>query len=165
MSTEKASSAEARKLKLGRIKYYQKRYRGSNLSVDAGGYMAQASAMAGELIGDISEARLTSRKPVALEVYESQTQPGDLVGVPIMEATDDSLDITWADKGRRGKVGMGKLLTDRQTAIPEQSRMVIELYPDQDAALGNVVGMRMKGAQFLPKKKGKSRKKTDETKN
>ncbi|HEY3365764.1 MAG TPA: hypothetical protein VGK74_11975 [Symbiobacteriaceae bacterium] len=160
MSTESTKTAETRKLKLGAIKYYQKVYRGSHISVKAGRYMGRASAMGGELIGDVSEAHGRTRKPAGLDLYESQTQPGDLVGVPVVALTPDSLPMTWSERGRRGMVDMGKLLTERQTVIPADTRLVIELYPDKDAELGDVVGFKMKGAQFLPKEIRKARKTT-----
>jgi hypothetical protein len=116
--------------------------------------------MGGELIGDVSEAHGRTRKPAGLDLYESQTQPGDLVGVPVVALTPDSLPMTWSERGRRGMVDMGKLLTERQTVIPADTRLVIELYPDKDAELGDVVGFKMKGAQFLPKEIRKARKTT-----
>lgn len=89
-----------RKLKLSGIKYYQKSYRRSSVVVNDVGYTGVASAMAGELIGDIAEAQGGSRKPVAIDFYESSTSPGDLVAVPLRVAGPDSSPDQDPDLGR-----------------------------------------------------------------
>lgn len=147
-----------RKLKLSTIKFYQKVYRGCVIIVRDRSYTGVFSAIAGELIGDLAEALGQSRKPAALDLYESKTEPADVVAVPAPEANADNLLLEWFEKGRRTRSDLGKLLASRQIDVPQGSRLVIELAPDQDPDLGQVIRIRLKGAQFEATKKGKPRK-------
>ena len=57
---------------------------------------------------------------------------------------------------RRIHINLAKLLTLKGIRIPEGTRMVIEMYPDKDSQYGHVVGLKLKDAQFVPKKSRKS---------
>jgi hypothetical protein len=52
-----------------------------------------------------------------------------------------------------------KLFAAKQIVIPDGTRMMIELYEENDPDFGPAVGMKLKSAAFVPKKKGTPRKK------
>lgn len=151
-------ASEARKIKLSGIKYYQKVYKGAQLTVRGGTYIGQISVQGSELIGDVNEQRGGSRKPAALSPYDSKTREGDVVCLPVSVAGEDDLTLDWTAKGRSASTDLGRLLVAKGIQIPDGSRWTCELYMDNDPDLGVVIGMKVIGAQFLPMKPGKPRK-------
>jgi hypothetical protein len=151
-------SADGRKIKLSGIKFYQKIYKGAYVTVRGGTYTGMISVPGSELIGDVSERRSASRKPVALALYDSKIIEGNIVCVPVTTADEDDLALEWTGKGRKATADVGRLLAFKGIQVPEGSRWICEFYVESDPDMGEVIGLKVVGAQFVPLRVGKARK-------
>jgi hypothetical protein len=150
---------DQRRVRLSQVEYYPKSFIQPCLVTAGGSTTSRASLRGSTLIRDVSEAQGESRSPAALMLLESEKVPGDMVGVPTMDRTEDDLAIEWKDKGKLAVVDLAKLLMLKKIEIPRGTNMVLDLYDDQDSAFGRVVGLKLTSFQFFPRRKGTPRKK------
>lgn len=153
------AGSKPRILKLSEVKFYPRNYSDAYVRVDSDGYTGESTVKGAELVDEVSLAQHNKAKPTDFLVADSAKNPGDVICVPMMGGGEDYIELTWISKGRAFKLNLAKLLTLKEILVPEGTRMVISLYQDDDPDYGPVVGMKLKGAAFEPKQKGKPRKK------
>jgi hypothetical protein len=154
-----------RLVRLSQVEYFPKTFLQPCVVTASGTTSGRASLRGSTLIRDISEAHGESRSPAALMLANSEKVPGDMVGIPTMDRTDDSLDIDWKDKGKLAVIDLAKLLKFKKIEIPDGTNLVIDLYEDVDSEFGQVVGLKLTSCQFFPRRKGTPRKKKSDTPN
>ncbi|HWI65351.1 MAG TPA: hypothetical protein VNT75_26260 [Symbiobacteriaceae bacterium] len=151
-----AQGGANRRLPLGGITIQRRNYKDPYLIIPFDRYSGKATAKGSEIIARVGEAQGEGRKPAELFLAESEKQPGDIIGVPTSEQSDDNLKITWVEGGKVATVQVDKLLAYKKIVIPADSRMFISLYVDEDSTFGTVIGMKVNSADFEPirRKKG-----------
>lgn len=148
-AVEKIGVPKDRTIRLGQSKFFSDVFAEPVISC-ARGYMGETSIRGADVVGDTSEAHKLPRQCNALHLMHSATHEGDIVGLPVMNAGEDDLELTWADQGKVARAHLGRLMELLSIKIPDRTRMVIKLYPDTDPEHGAVVGFQIAGMQFVP---------------
>lgn len=152
---------DPRILKLGSVEVLPKNLVDASIHVDADGYVGQIRALGIKLMDQVSRARIGQEKPPHLLVADHAKNAGDVIAVPVMKETEHTIAIDWYNEGRSAKVNLAKLLTLKAITIPDDTRMVIQLYAETDAKLGPCIGLKLMAAEFVARQKGASRSGTE----
>jgi hypothetical protein len=158
-----APAQASRLLKLGEVKYVPRNLVGAVTTVDYTGNTGIVRALGVEAIDDVSRGHNIQEKAPFLFFADHKTNPDDVIAVPSLVETPDTIPIDWLEKGHVAKLNFAKLFTMKKISIPAGTRMVIDLYEETDPDYGPCVGMKLMAAQFVPKKKGAPRKKKQST--
>lgn len=151
--TEKVNPEnDPRRIRLSKVDAKPKSYRQLCMVVRFGSYQGLCPFRASKLIGDTAEAHGETRTISFLMPFDSEKVVGDVLLLPTNEDSPDNLKVEWRKSGKEAVVDMIKLLAYRKTTIPENSNMIIELYPEMDPIYEEVIGMKFVGATFEEQK-------------
>lgn len=143
-------------IQLDSIQAVNKNYKGAKLVINSDGYVGVILALGCELIDDTANVRGLPAKPAYVTFADSSTHPGDVVGIPANEKGPNQIAIQHSEKGSKMAMNWSKLLFLKGIQIPEGTRMIVQMYPDNDPEYGPVVGFKLKGAEFEAQKSRKS---------